>query len=184
VALVAIAAIGYAIYQRRGEIKEGVLDSRKAVKSFVKDLIDKLPTFQARENNFAKLNSNLLEQYRKSTGEEQTELNNKIEIIKMLQDKDQRSAIEKLVEEEEIKGFSREDMKRLIEKGLSTHEIDKKALEELVDKFQPAIMFIGEDSVEKVKEKVNEKVKKTKPPYAINSPSSKKVEDPEKGIKK
>lgn len=45
-ALVAIAAIGYAIYQYRGEIKEGAIEAGKAVKSFVKDVIDKLPTIQ------------------------------------------------------------------------------------------------------------------------------------------
>ncbi|MDG7055827.1 MAG: glycine zipper family protein [Wolbachia endosymbiont of Menacanthus eurysternus] len=129
VALVAIVAIGYAIYQHRGEVKEGIgktgeevkggmVEWGKAIKSLVKDFIDNLPTIQKREDNFAKLNSDLLEQYRKSTGEEQTTLNNKIEIIRMLQDKDQRSAIEKLVEKGEIKDFSEDEMKRLIEKGL------------------------------------------------------------------
>ncbi|WP_225538322.1 hypothetical protein [Wolbachia endosymbiont of Mansonella perstans] len=45
----------------------------------------------------------------------------KAKVIEVLQNKEQRSAIEKLVEEEEIKDFSKEDMKRLVEKGLSTH---------------------------------------------------------------
>ena len=129
----------------------------------MKDLIDKLPTIQKREDNFAKLNSDLLEQHRKSTGEEQTKLNNKIEIIKMLQDKDQRPAIEKLVEEEEIKDFSKEDMKSLIDKGNSTHVEDMDKLKGFMDDFLPKIMAIGEGKIGKVDEKVNEKVKEMKP---------------------
>ncbi|NUX01805.1 hypothetical protein GO685_04980 [Wolbachia endosymbiont of Madathamugadia hiepei] len=57
----AIAAIGYAIYQHRGEIKEGAESLGKAIKSFVKDLIDKLPTVQARENNFGRLHEELFQ---------------------------------------------------------------------------------------------------------------------------
>jgi len=179
VALVAIAAIGYAIYQYRGEIKEGALDAGKAIKSLVKDLIDKLPTFRARENNFAKLNSDLLEQHRKSTdNEEKATLNNKIEIIKMLQNKEQRSAIEKLVEEGEIK-FP--EMKKLIEKGISTHETDKKALEELVGGFQSAITK-DDKTVESFVQMVNAKVNEMKPKSQVDDPSSKQV-SPE-GIEK
>lgn len=181
VALVAIAAIGYAIYQHRGEIKEGVLDAGKAIKSFVKDLIDKLPTVQAKENNFAKLKNDLLEQYPKSTGEEQTTLNNKIEIIKMLQNKEQRSAIEKLVEGEEIKDFSKEDMKRLIEKGDSTHVDDMEKLKGFMEEFLPKIMEFGNSDIKKVEEKVNEKVQK--PPSKVDSPSSEPASPKEK-IKK
>ncbi|MCP9261417.1 hypothetical protein DINM_004785 [Dirofilaria immitis] len=62
---------------------------------------------------------------------------NKAKLIEMLQDKEQRSAIEKLMEEEEIKDFSKEDIKRLIEKGFSTHETDKKALEENDKSYVP-----------------------------------------------
>ncbi|MDG7056783.1 MAG: glycine zipper family protein [Wolbachia endosymbiont of Penenirmus auritus] len=181
VVLVAIAVIGYAIYQHRGKIKEGTVEWGKAIKSFVKDLIDKLPTVQARENNFAKLKSDLLEQCRKSTGEEQTTLNNKIEIIRMLQDKDQRSAIEKLVEE--IKDFSKENMKSLIDKGNSTHVEDMDKLKGFMDDFLPKIMEIGNGDIKKVEEKVNEKVKEMKPKSQVDDPSSKQV-SPKEEIRK
>ncbi|WP_225538323.1 hypothetical protein [Wolbachia endosymbiont of Mansonella perstans] len=57
VALVAIAAIGYVIYQHRGEIKEGAEPLGKAVKSFANNIIDKLPVIQIqnRDKNFYKL---------------------------------------------------------------------------------------------------------------------------------
>ncbi|NSM56904.1 glycine zipper family protein, partial [Wolbachia endosymbiont of Atemnus politus] len=183
-AIVAIAAIVYTVYRHRGEIKEGVLDAGKAIKSLFKDLIDKLPTVQARENNFAKLNSDLLEQYHKSTEEERTKPNNKIEIITMLQDKDQRSAIMKLIEDKTI-SFSKEGengMDRLVEKGTSTHEADKEALKELMDKFQPAIMAIGNNNIEEVKEKVNKKVQEMKPQSQVGDPSSEQVVDSEEQI--
>ncbi|MGL9702720.1 hypothetical protein [Wolbachia endosymbiont of Cimex lectularius] len=179
-ALVAIVAIGYAIYQSRGETKEGAESLGKAIKSFVKDLIDKLPTVQARENNFAKLKNDLLEQYPKSTGEEQTTLNNKIEIIKMLQSEGQRSAIKELIKDGTIQNFSEDEMKRLIEKGDSTHVEDMKKLKGFMDDFLPKIMAIGEGKIEEVEEKVNEKVKEMKPPSAIDNPSFKPLEDPEK----
>ncbi|MDR1139203.1 MAG: glycine zipper family protein [Rickettsiales bacterium] len=194
VALVAIAAIGYAIYQHREEIGQGVVNTGqaagggilyigKAVKSLVKDLIDKLPTIQKRENNFAKLKSDLLEQHHHKSAEEEkkTTLNNKIEIIRMLQDKDQQSAIEKLVEEEEIK-FP--EMKKLIEKGDSTHVDDMDKLKDFMDDFLPKIMAIGEGRIEKVEEKVNEKVKEMKPPGStVKNPSS-ELASPEEEIKK
>lgn len=63
VALVAIAAIGYAIYQHRdeikenadksiGKVKEGAIEFGKAVKSFVKDVID---AFTWKKTNFSRL---------------------------------------------------------------------------------------------------------------------------------
>ncbi|WP_225536524.1 hypothetical protein [Wolbachia endosymbiont of Mansonella ozzardi] len=57
VALVAIAAISYVIYQHRGEIKEGAEPLGKAVKSFAKNIIDKLSVIQIqdRDKNFYKL---------------------------------------------------------------------------------------------------------------------------------
>jgi hypothetical protein len=174
VALVAIVAIGYAIYQRRGEMKEGIgkvseevkegaVEWGKAIKSFVKDLIDKLPTFQARENNFGRLHGELSKFIRDNLESKEDakvkDARDKAIVIEMLQDKDQRSAIEKLVEGEEIKDFPKEDMKRLVDKGLSTHETDKEALEKLMDDFLPKIMAIGSD-IKEVEKKVNEKVQK------------------------
>lgn len=163
VALVAIAAIGYAIYQHRGEIKEGAIDAGKEVKSFVKDVIDKLPTIQARENNFGKLISNLTEQGLRANDEERTIPNNKVKIIEMLRNEEQRSAIRELVKDRDIKEFVEKDMERLLQKGLSTHESDEQSLKELMEKFQPAIMAIGNNKIEEVEKKVNEKVKKIEP---------------------
>lgn len=99
VALVAIAAIGYAIYQHRGEIKEGAIEPGKAVKSFVNDVIDKLTTIQARENNVGKLISNLTKLGLKANEEERTTLDNKVKIIEMLQNKEQLMAIKELVKD-------------------------------------------------------------------------------------
>ncbi|MGL9762408.1 MAG: hypothetical protein ACR5LB_09800 [Wolbachia sp.] len=134
-------------------------------------MIDKLPTVQARENNFAKLKNDLLKQYHKSTGEEQTTLNNKIEIIKMLQSEGQRSAIKELIKDGTIQNFSEDEMKRLIEKGDSTHVEDMEKLKGFMDNFLPKIMAIGEGKIEEVEEKVNEKVKEMNPPSAIDNPS-------------
>ncbi|WP_341813398.1 glycine zipper family protein [Wolbachia endosymbiont (group B) of Germaria angustata] len=83
VALVAIVAIGYAIYQNRSEIKKGAIEAGKAVKSFVKNVINKLPTIQARENNFDKFKKDLSEriiatskaQKREEAGEDETKDN-------------------------------------------------------------------------------------------------------------
>jgi len=144
----------------------------------VKDLIDKLPTIQARENNFAKLNSDLLEQHRKSAEEEKkTTLSNKIEIIRMLQDKEQRSAIEKLVKEEEVKDFSEENLEKLIGKGDSTHVDDMEKLKGFMEEFLPEIMKIGNSDIKEVEKKVNEKVQK--PPSKMEDTSSKQVSSEE-----
>ncbi|WP_250778268.1 glycine zipper family protein [Wolbachia pipientis] len=141
VALVAIVAIGYAIYQHRGEIKEGAESLGKAIKSFVKDLIDKLPTVQARENNFGRLHEKLFQSIIYASGSEKEgeakSARDKAIVIKMLQNEGQRSAIKELIKDGTIQNFSEDEMKRLIEKGLSTHETDKKALEELMDDFPP-----------------------------------------------
>lgn len=193
VALVAIAAIGYAIYQHRGEIKEGAIEFGKAVKSFVKDVIDKLPTIQARENNFGKLISNLTKQDLKATGEERTILDNKVKIIEMLRNEEQRSAIRKLVKDGDIKEFSEKDMERLLQKGLSTHredmekpqdkkEPEKKKFSTLMDEFQSAIMNFGNDDIEKVIEKVNEKVAAMKPSSKVKESNSERVSGEEKGV--
>lgn len=180
-ALVAIAAIGYAIYQHRGEIKEGAMKVGKEVKSFVKDVIDKLPTIQARENNFRKLISNLTEQALNATGEERTILDNKVKIIEMLRNEEQRSAIRELIKNGTIQNFSEDDMKKLIEKGTSTHESDQKALEELMEKFQPEIMAIG-NNIEDVEKKVNEKVEAMKPSSKVKESNSEQASEKGEGV--
>ncbi|WP_265022104.1 hypothetical protein [Wolbachia endosymbiont (group A) of Icerya purchasi] len=133
VALVAIAAIGYAIYQHRSEIKEnvdkgaskatqGTVEFVKAVKSFVKNIIDKLPTIQARENNFEKLKNDLMKQhYKNANQEEKTTLDNKLKIVEMLQNEEQRSAIKELVKDGTIQNFLEDDMSRLMNKGLNAN---------------------------------------------------------------
>ncbi|MCM1000913.1 MAG: hypothetical protein KTV72_01050 [Wolbachia endosymbiont of Melophagus ovinus] len=178
VALVAIAAIGYAIYQLRGEIKESAESLGKAVKSFVKDLIDKLPVIQIqdRDKNFYKLYQESSQLALRAESEEIKNIQNKAKVIEMLQDKDQRSAIEKLIKDGTIQNFSEDEMKRLIEKGLSTHETDKKALEELMEKFLPEIMKIGTGNIKEVEEKVNEKVKEMKPPSKMETTSHEQVD--------
>ncbi|WP_265031201.1 glycine zipper family protein [Wolbachia endosymbiont (group A) of Tiphia femorata] len=177
VALVAIAAIGYAIYQHRGEIKEGAIEAGKAVKSFVKNVIDKLPTIQARENNFDRLYRNLLvgiADNSKLKAEQSVEdAQNEKKIVEMLQNEGQRSAIQELVKNGTIQNFSKDDMSRLLEKGLSTHLDDQKALEELMEKFQSKIMAIGEGKIEEVEKMVNDKVNQMKSPVPqLDSPSS------------
>ncbi|NUX01378.1 hypothetical protein GO685_02505 [Wolbachia endosymbiont of Madathamugadia hiepei] len=82
----------------------------------------------------------------------------------MLQSEGQRSAIKELIKDGTIQNFSEDEMKRLIEKGLSTHEADKKALEKLMNDFLPKIMAIGEGKIGEVEKKVNDKVKEMFPP--------------------
>lgn len=176
VALVAIVAIGYAIYQNRSEIKEGAIEFGKAVKSFVKDVIDKLPTIQARENNFGKLISNLTEQGLKANDEGRTILDNEVKIIEMLRNQEQKSAIQELVKDGTIKNFLEADMSRLLEKGFSTHESDEQSLKALMEKFQPAIMAIGNNEIEEVEKKVNEKVAAMKPSFKVKESNSEKVD--------
>ncbi|WP_425384281.1 hypothetical protein [Wolbachia endosymbiont (group B) of Eupithecia inturbata] len=123
-ALVAIAAIGYAIYQNRSEIKEsvgkgtskavqGIVESGKEVKSFVKNVIDKLPTIQARESNFDKFKNDLsgriieidTAQKREGIGEDETKnnLSNNLKMVKMLQNKEQLMAIKELIKDCKLK---------------------------------------------------------------------------------
>ncbi|WP_108784617.1 glycine zipper family protein [Wolbachia endosymbiont of Bemisia tabaci] len=183
VALVAIAAIGYAIYQHRGEIKEGAIEAGKAVKSFVKDVIDKLPKIQDRDKNFYKLYQEL-SQLVLQPGTEGSEIKNiqdKAKVIEMLRNQEQKSAIQELVKDRIIKNFPKEKMARLIAKGESTHIEDKKELEELMKNFQPEIMAIGSD-IEEVERKVNEKVKEMKPSPEVKNPSSKRVSEEGKGV--
>lgn len=186
VALVAIAAIGYAIYQHRGEIKEGAIEFGKAVKSFVKDVIDKLPTIQARENNFDRLRSELLtgiaDNSKLKEGQSVGNAKNQNKIVKMLQNEVQQSAIKKLVEKGVIKNFSKDDMTRLLKKGLSTHLDDQEALDDLIYKFQPEIMAIGNGKIEDVEQKVNEKAQKIEPSPKLDSSSAERVSEEGKGM--
>ncbi|WP_353278556.1 glycine zipper family protein [Wolbachia endosymbiont (group B) of Longitarsus flavicornis] len=193
-ALVAIAAIGYAIYQDRSEIKEnayksvdkvkeGAIEFGKAVKSFVKDVIDKLPTIQDRDKNFYKLNQEL-SQLVLQPGTEVSKIKNiqdKAKVIQMLQNKEQLMAIKELIKDGTIKNFSEDDMNKLLEKGLSTHLDDQKPFYDLIDKLQPAIMAIGSD-IEEVQRKVNAKVKTVKPSPEVKNPSSERVSGEEQGV--
>lgn len=177
-ALVAIAAIGYAIYQHRGEIK--------AVKSFVKDVIDKLPTIQARENNFDRLRSELLagiaDDSKLKAGQSIEDAKNQNKIVEMLQNKEQLMAIKELVKGGTIQNFSEDDMSKRLNKGLSTHLDDQGVLEELMEKFQPEIMAIGDNDIEKVREKVKEKAQKMKPSPEVKNPNLEQVNEKEKGV--
>uniref|UniRef100_UPI00334012FB glycine zipper family protein n=1 Tax=Wolbachia endosymbiont (group B) of Pilophorus perplexus TaxID=3066160 RepID=UPI00334012FB len=175
VALVAIAAIGYAIYQHRGEIKEGAMKAGKEVKSFVKDVIDKLPTIQPRENNFDRLRSELLAAIADNTklkaGQSIEDANNQNKIVEMLRNQEQLAAIGQLIGENKAVLLS-----NLMSKGTSTHEEDMEKLVGFMSEFQPAIMAIGDNDIEKVREKVNEKVKEMKPSPEVKNPSSEQVD--------
>lgn len=185
VALFAIAAIGYLIYQNRGEIKEGAIKAGRAVKSFVKDVIDKLPTIQARKNNFSRLEINTNESLKNVISKGQEDDKNKeyikdfsdnIAILNMLQDQKKRSAIQELVENGTIKNFSEDDMTRLLKKGISTHEEDMQKLPDLMKDFLPAIMAIGNNKIEEVEKIVDDKVKGMKPSPEVKNPSSEQVD--------
>ncbi|WP_353283854.1 hypothetical protein [Wolbachia endosymbiont (group A) of Lypha dubia] len=102
IALVAIGAryVGIGIGKAGEKIKEGAIEAGKAVKSSYKDLIDKLPEVQRRENNFEKLISNLMEKNLEADEGERTMLSNEIKIIKMLQNQEQLAAIGQLIRED------------------------------------------------------------------------------------
>lgn len=196
VALVAIAAIGYLIYQNRGEIKEGAVEAGKAVKRAWKSLQNIFPTIKAREKNFDRLNRELLEGIANNSklkaGQTAEDAKNQNKIVEMLQNQEQQSAIVELIKNGDIQEFSEKDMKRLLRKGLSTHREDmekpqdKKESEEkdfstLMDAFQSAIMKFGngeiEKAIEKVIEKVNEKAQAMKPDSKVNNPNSEQVSE-------
>uniref|UniRef100_A0A3B0JGP5 Uncharacterized protein n=1 Tax=Wolbachia endosymbiont of Aleurodicus floccissimus TaxID=2152762 RepID=A0A3B0JGP5_9RICK len=180
VALVAIAAISYAIYQHRGEIQEGVIDIGKEVKSEWKDLLDIFPTIKARENNFDRLRSELLtgiaDDSKLKEGQSVENAKNQNKIVEMLRNQEQKSAIQELVKDGTIKNFLEADMSRLLEKGFSTHESDEQSLKELMEKFQPAIMAIGNNKIEEVEKKVNEKVAAMKPSSKVKESHSEQVD--------
>jgi hypothetical protein len=85
-AIVAIAAISYAVYKHRGKIKEGALDAGKAIKSFVKNVIDKIPRveIQEREKNFYKLYKELSQLALRTGSEEIKNIQNKAKVIETL----------------------------------------------------------------------------------------------------
>uniref|UniRef100_A0A3B0J8C9 Glycine zipper family protein n=1 Tax=Wolbachia endosymbiont of Aleurodicus dispersus TaxID=1288877 RepID=A0A3B0J8C9_9RICK len=184
-AIAAIAAIGYAIYQHRdeikenadksiGKVKEGAIECGKALKSFVKDVIDEL-TWE--KTNFSRLEKEFIyDMVYPANAEESKEAQNKIRIIKMLKNEEQRSAIQELVKNGTIQNFSEADMIRLLEKGLSTHEEDMQKLLDLMKDFLPAIMDSGNNKIEKVEKKVNEKVAAMKPSSKVKESNSEQVD--------
>lgn len=199
IALVAIGAryVGIGIGKAGEKIKEGAIDAGKAVRGSYKDLIDKLPTIQARENNFDRLRSELLtgiaDDSKLKEGQSVENAKNQNKIVEMLQNQKQKSAIQKLVEDGDIKEFSEKDMERLLRKGFSTYredmekpqdkkEPEKKDFSTLMDEFQSAIMKFGNDDIEKVIEKVNEKAQKIEPSPKLDSSSSERFSGEEKGV--
>ncbi|AAS14913.1 hypothetical protein WD_1269 [Wolbachia endosymbiont of Drosophila melanogaster] len=156
IALVGIGAryAGIGIVKAGEKIKEGAIDAGKAVKSLSKNLGDKLPEVGPKKDNFSKLYNSLAQEiigYNMSEeGEKIKNAQSKAKVIGMLQNEGQRSAIQELVKNGTIQNFSEDDMKKLREKGTSTYESDKEALEELMEKFQSKIMAIGEGKIEEV----------------------------------
>ncbi|WP_454898893.1 hypothetical protein [Wolbachia pipientis] len=179
IALVGIGAryAGIGIVKAGKKIKEGAIDAGKAVKSLSKNLGDKLPEVGPKKDNFSKLYNSLAQEiigYNMSEeGEKIKNAQSKAKVIGMLQNEGQRSAIQELVKNGTIQNFSEDDMKKLREKGTSTYESDKEALEELMEKFQSKIMAIGEGKIEEVEKMVNDKVNQMKSPVPqLDSPSS------------
>ncbi|WP_341820372.1 hypothetical protein [Wolbachia endosymbiont (group A) of Cydia strobilella] len=179
IALVGIGAryAGIGIVKAGEKIKEGAIDAGKAVKSLSKNLGDKLPEVGPKKDNFSKLYNSLAQEiigYNMSEeGEKIKNAQSKAKVIGMLQNEGQRSAIQELVKNGTIQNFSEDDMKKLKEKGTSTYESDKEALEELMEKFQSKIMAIGEGKIEEVEKMVNDKVNQMKSPVPqLDSPSS------------
>ncbi|MFP3014866.1 MAG: hypothetical protein ACEY3B_00875 [Wolbachia sp.] len=173
IALVAIGAryVGIGIGKAGEKIKEGAIEAGKAVKSSYKDLIDKLPEVQRRENNFEKLISNLMEKNLEADEEERTMLSNEIKIIKMLQNQEQLAAIGQLIREDKA-GL----LNNLMSKGTSTHEEDMEKLVDFMSEFQPAIMAIGSD-IKEVEQKVNEKTQEIKPDSQLGSSNAERVSE-------
>lgn len=173
IALVSIGAryVGIGIGKAGEKIKEGAIEAGKAVKSSYKDLIDKLPEVQRRENNFEKLISNLMEKNLEADEGERTMPSNKIKIIKMLQNQEQLAAIGQLIGKDKA-GL----LNNLMSKGTSTHEEDMEKLVDFMSEFQPAIMAIGSD-IKGVEQKVNEKAQEIKPDSQLGSSSAERVSE-------
>ncbi|BET30259.1 MAG: hypothetical protein ABS251_00215 [Wolbachia endosymbiont of Ephestia elutella] len=182
IALVAIGAryVGIGIGKAGEKIKEGAIDSGKAVKSFVKDVIDEL-TWE--KINFSRLEKEFIDDMvYPENAEKSKEAQNKIRIIKMLKNEEQRSAIQELVKNGTIQNFSEADMIRFLEKGLSTHEEDMQKLLDLMKNFLPAIMDSGNNKIEKVEKIVGDKVKQMEPNSEVKNPSSERVSEERKGV--
>ncbi|MDE5060691.1 MULTISPECIES: hypothetical protein [Wolbachia] len=173
IALVAIGAryVGIGIGKAGEKIKEGAIEAGKAVKSSYKDLIDKLPEVQRRENNFEKLISNLMEKNLEADEGERTMLSNEIKIIKMLQNQEQLAAIGQLIGEDKA-GL----LNNLMSKGTNTHKEDMEKLVDFMSEFQPAIMAIGSD-IKEVEQKVNEKAQEIKPDSQLGSSNAERVSE-------
>ncbi|MDM8335170.1 hypothetical protein [Wolbachia pipientis] len=92
-----------------------MIEVGKAIKSFVKNVIDKLPVIQVRgrDENFYKLYQELSQHALHAESEEMKNIQDKAKIIEMLQNEEQRSAIKELVKARVIQSFSEENMKRL-----------------------------------------------------------------------
>lgn len=186
VALVAIVAIGYAIYQNRSEIKEGAIEAGKAVSRFINHVRDAMPEFKTGEKCIENLYTTSLRKREElkenkeneSKENEMNKLDETIEIIKMLRDENQSSAIEKLMKEEKIPKF--EEMEKLLSKGNRHTKLYMKTFEELFDKFKGAILTNG--GLEDFKQKVNEKVAAMKPDSQVENPSSERVNEEGKGV--
>ncbi len=145
------------------------------MKSFVKDVVNELTW---KKTNFSKLEKKFIHDMVCPTDDEKSkEAQNKIRIIKMLQNKGQQSAIQELVKNGIIKNFSKDDMSKLLRKGLSTHEEDMQKLLNLMKDFLPAIMAIGNNKIEEVEKKVNEKVQKIEPSPKLDSSSAERVSE-------
>lgn len=173
IALVGIGAryVGIGIGRAGEKIKEGAIEAGKAVKSSYKDLIDRLPEVQRRENNFEKLISNLMEKNLEADEGERTMLSNKIKIIKMLQNQEQLAAIGQLIGEDNT-----DLLNNLMSKGTSTHEEDMEKLVGFMSEFQPKIMAIGSD-IKEVEKMVNDKVNQMKPNSQLGSSSAARVSE-------
>ncbi|WP_264687298.1 hypothetical protein [Wolbachia endosymbiont (group B) of Pararge aegeria] len=150
------------------------------MKSFVKDVIDEL-TWE--KINFSRLEKEFIDDMvYPENAEKSKEAQNKIRIIKMLKNEEQRSAIQELVKNGNIQNFSEADMIRLLEKGLSTHEEDMQKLLNLMEDFLPAIMDSGNNKIEKVEKIVGDKVKQMEPNSEVKNPSSERVSEERKGV--
>ncbi|UIP93035.1 hypothetical protein JSQ73_001500 [Wolbachia endosymbiont of Anopheles demeilloni] len=151
------------------------------MKHFVKNVIDKLPTIQARKKNFDRLRIELLagiaDDSKLKEVQSMEDAKNQNKIVEMLQNQEQLAAIGQLIEENKAGLLS-----NLMSKGNSTHEEDMEKLVGFMSEFQPAIMAIGNNDIERVREKVNDKVEEMKPSPEVKNPNSEQVSEEGKGV--
>ncbi|MFT4313683.1 MAG: glycine zipper family protein [Wolbachia pipientis] len=186
VALVAIAAIGYAIYQHRGEIQKGAIKAGRAVSRFINHVRDEMPEFKTGEKCIENLYTTSLrkrEELKESKENESKEneidkLDETIEIIKMLRDENQSSAIEELMKEGNIPKF--EEMEKLLSKGNRNLKLYMETFKGLFDKFKDAILT--NEGLDNLKKKVNKKVQEMRPSPEVENPSSERVNEEGKGV--